>query len=59
MSSVVSCPECGRSADVLDRCVLGSTDGPLEHVRILCTAGHYFFMPTAGLAAPVRVGVAS
>jgi len=59
MSSVVSCPECGRSATVLDRRVLESTDGPVEHVRILCDGGHYFFMPVAGLAPPVRMGVAS
>jgi hypothetical protein len=57
MSSVVCCPECDRSATVLDRCVLESTDGPVEHVRIRCAAGHYFFMPTADLAPRVRVGV--
>jgi hypothetical protein len=59
MSSVVSCPECDRLATVLDRCVLESTDGPVEHVRIRCAAGHCFFMPTAGLVPPVRMGVAS
>jgi hypothetical protein len=59
MPSVVSCPECGSSATVLDRCVLESTDGPVELVRILCAAGHYFFMPSAGLASRVRMEVAS
>ena len=59
MSSVASCPECDRVAAVLDRCVLDSTDGPVEHVRIVCSGGHYFFMPTAGLAPPVGMGVAS
>ena len=59
MSSVVSCPECGGLATVLDRCVLASTDGPVELVRILCAADHYFFMPIAGLAAPVRMEAAS
>ena len=44
---------------MLDRCVLASTDGPVELVRILCGAGHYFFMPAAGLASQVRLEVAS
>ena len=50
MVIVVSCPECGRVATVVDRCVLESTDGPVEHSRIRCSAGHHFLMPTEGLA---------
>jgi hypothetical protein len=41
------CPErgCTMPAEILDRAVLASTDGPIEHVRVLCLAGHGFFMP--------------
>ena len=61
MVIVVSCPECGRVATVVDRSALESTDGPVEHVRIRCSVGHHFFMPTEGLAglAAARSSVAS
>jgi hypothetical protein len=61
MSDVVSCPECGHVATVVDQSALESTDGPVEHVRIRCTAGHHFFMPSVDLAehAAVRLWVAS
>ena len=29
-----TCPECGAPAEVTDRSVLESTDGPIEHVRV-------------------------
>lgn len=47
----ISCPElgCELPADVLDRTVLESTDGPVEHVRTACSGGHWFFMPSAAL----------
>lgn len=45
----VPCPECGVSAAVVDRSVLGSTDGPVEHVRIRCPGGHHLLMPTERL----------
>ncbi|MGH3631899.1 MAG: FAD-binding protein, partial [Sciscionella sp.] len=35
------CPECGRVADVVDRFVLASTDGPVEHIRLRCDAGRH------------------
>jgi len=46
-ADLVACPEyeCGSPASVLDRYVLESTDGPLEHLRVRCPAGHYFNMP--------------
>ena len=61
MTRIIACPECGHAATVLDRCVLESTDGPVEHLRIECTAGHCFFMPTTGLtrSAAARSAVAS
>lgn len=39
---MIDCPECGLPAEVLDRYVLESTDGPIEHVKIKCVQGHWF-----------------
>ncbi len=41
----VRCPECGRDAVVEWRTTIGSTDGPLEHLKIRCPDRHWFFMP--------------
>ncbi len=49
MAELVDCPECGLPAEVLDRFVLESTDGPIEHVKIRCIKGSPFLMPTASL----------
>ena len=38
MRKSVICPECGRMAEVIERFNLGSTDGPIEHLRIACPA---------------------
>lgn len=45
------CPEpgCYLPAEILDRTVLESTDGPVEHARVACVGGHRFLMPTAML----------
>lgn len=37
----MACPECGRLAEVVDRFVLASTDGPIEHTRLRCDAGRH------------------
>jgi hypothetical protein len=39
---VVACPEpgCAAPAEVMDRFVLASTHGPVEHVQTLCLRGH-------------------
>jgi hypothetical protein len=39
------CPECDQPAEVLSRTVLYSTDGPVEHARVLCVLDHFFFLP--------------
>jgi hypothetical protein len=44
------CPQCGQIAEVVDRDVLQSTDGPVEHVHVRCVAKHRFVMPVASLA---------
>ncbi|MCU1538516.1 MAG: hypothetical protein JWP82_2867 [Humibacillus sp.] len=46
-----TCPECGALAEVRERAVLESTDGPVEHARILCLSRHWFFLPAASLTS--------
>jgi hypothetical protein len=36
------CPQCAQPAHIVDRFALGSTDGPLEHVKVGCRNGHWF-----------------
>ena len=38
-------PECLAPAEVMDRIVLASTGGPVEHARIYCVQRHFFVMP--------------
>ena len=38
-------PSCHEPAEVLDRFSLGSTDGPMRHLKIRCAAGHWYTMP--------------
>ena len=46
---MITCPQCRQPATVQWRAVLDSTDGPIEHARIDCLAGHCFLMPAARL----------
>jgi hypothetical protein len=46
------CPDCDSIAEVLERFVLESTGGPVEHARIRCIAGHWFVLRAASLASP-------
>lgn len=48
---LTSCPECENVAEIIDRFVLESTDGPIEHVRVRCLSDHHFLMPTGSLYA--------
>ncbi len=45
------CPEltCHLPAEITDRFVLPSTDGPIEHVTLHCVARHIFTLPVARL----------
>jgi hypothetical protein len=45
------CPECGSQAEVRWRAVLESTDGPIEHAKVLCRLRHWFLLPVSDLAA--------
>jgi hypothetical protein len=48
---LTSCPECGNAAEMVARDVLESTDGPIEHAKVVCVAGHWFVLPVAALTA--------
>ena len=56
MTDLTTCPDCGAVAEVNDRFVLESTDGPVEHVRTQCVRRHWFVLPAASVARPA-VGV--
>ncbi|WP_130014331.1 hypothetical protein [Serinicoccus sediminis] len=49
---MTSCPECGAVAEVQWRDVLESTDGPVEHAKVLCLQRHWFLLPVAWLVRP-------
>ncbi len=54
MSSFIFCPECGVPAEVTDRFVLPSTDGPAEHVTLRCAGGHRYVTAADLLPADAR-----
>jgi hypothetical protein len=43
------CPQCGLVAEIVDRDVWPSTDGPIEHLHVRCVARHRFVLPAATL----------
>jgi hypothetical protein len=49
---LTTCPDCRSIAEVLERFVLEGTDGPVEHARVRCIAGHWFVLRAASLASP-------
>jgi hypothetical protein len=49
---LTTCPACASIAEVLDRFVLESTGGPVEHARIRCIAGHWFLLRAGSLMSP-------
>jgi hypothetical protein len=48
---LTSCPECAKPAEITDRHVLESTDGPVEHIQVRCVQRHHFFLPVGSYAA--------
>jgi hypothetical protein len=42
---LVSCPECGAPAIVEWSSSVGTTDAPLEHLKIRCVQKHWFLLP--------------
>jgi hypothetical protein len=47
--SFAACPDCGEIAEISDRFVVASTDGPIEHARVLCVRQHFFMLAVASL----------
>ena len=41
------CPQCAQPAEIIDRFTLGSSDGPLEHVKLSCRSGRHWYTPLA------------
>ena|SRR5918996_2884118 len=46
------CPECAAPAEIEWRVVLESTDGPIEHAKVLCVNQHWSLLPVACLVRP-------
>jgi hypothetical protein len=65
MPGTIPCPQCGASARISERFWLGSTDGPVEHVKTGCERGHWFtptvdslhLQPATAAASPALVPV--
>jgi hypothetical protein len=49
---IVECPECTAPAEIVDRFVLDSTDGPIEHAIVLCVLRHRFTVLVERLVSP-------
>jgi hypothetical protein len=47
----VLCQDCGRQAVVQWRAWIDSTDGQVEHVKIICLGKHWFLLPARSLDA--------
>jgi hypothetical protein len=39
------CPQCAQPAEIVDRFTLGSSEGPLEHVKLSCRSGLHWYTP--------------
>jgi hypothetical protein len=51
MADFLECPSCGCAARIIDRFTLPGRSGPVEHVKLVCQAGHWFIPPSA---SPIR-----
>ena len=49
---LTTCPQCGNAAEIQSRDVLESTDGPIEHAKVVCIERHWFVLPVAALDTP-------
>ena len=57
--TVISCPDCSVPAEITERFSLPSTDGPVNHVALCCTAGHHFRMAVDMLSAQAQEQLAA
>lgn len=51
---LVGCPACTAPAEIVDRYVLESTDGPIEHATVVCASRHRFTVLVERMATPRR-----
>jgi hypothetical protein len=49
----IGCPQCGAPAQITERFWLGSTAGPVEHLKIGCD-NHHWLTPLAETLAGAR-----
>lgn len=49
---IVECPECAAPAEIVERFVLESTNGPVEHAILLCILRHRFTELVERLMSP-------
>ncbi len=52
MPVFTSCPGCSCPAVITERFNLFSTDGPVDHVVVVCATGHHFRMAADMLPLP-------
>lgn len=50
-AGLVPCPACGLPAAVTEWFTLASTDGPVEHIALICVANDFFKMALDRLPA--------
>jgi hypothetical protein len=49
---LVGCPACAAPAEIVERFVLDSTDGPIEHATVRCADRHRFTVLVERLTTP-------
>jgi hypothetical protein len=53
MDQPIACPQCGAPAQITERFHLGSTAGPVEHVKTGCL-NHHWLTPLAETLPGIR-----
>jgi hypothetical protein len=51
---IVGCPECTAAAEVVDRLVVKSAEGPAEYTVVMCVRGHGFSTIVERPASPTH-----
>jgi hypothetical protein len=57
MDEAIPCPQCGAPARITERFRLGSTAGPVEHLKTGCVNNHWLTPLAETLAAPLPTTV--
>lgn len=50
----LQCPDCGLPTTITDRFTLHGSPEPVEHIALVCVAGHRFTPPTDSLPDRLR-----